>query len=140
MTSTNRSISPDLHIDGFYEVPDPAQPSNLQPPPNSQNQQSSPDTTPPHTPALSETPTKQLQLEPYVSPHLRSHLRQTQCATSSPQRTSQQRTTGTWTSTKFHDANLYASAFMAQLSEPLTVAEALSSDQAQHWKIATDTE
>lgn len=46
----------------------------------------------------------------------------------------------TWKSTKFHDSNLFAYAFMAQITEPQTVQEALDSVYKLNWQQAMQTE
>lgn len=73
-----------------------------------------------------------------MSPHLRSHYRQSPHST--PPRTSQRPNRGKWRSTKFHDENLFSYAFIAHISEPSSVQEALTSPEAPQWKKAMDSE
>ena len=58
---------------------------------------------------------------------------------SSPRRSTRSNK-GTWKSTKFHDSNLFAYAFMAQITEPQTVQEALDRVYKLNWQQAMQSE
>lgn len=148
-SSTKDSCIPTFTPDNYYFGPEPVphphapqyQP-DVHPPEQLPDSPITPRTSPPR-PLASTPPTTaptQLTQAPLSSAHMISHLKQNSPPHLSSRRTSSRSTKGQPTTTKFHDESAYMSAFMTQLSEPLSIDEAVSGPDSADWRTAMESE